>query len=331
MVMARRPVDVGRRAPRRLPRLLLVAVGLSIVVLAVNSIVSTSKRGPDVAVAYADRVRPLIDRSTRQAAAVDDLRARAASLQATGLRRALERMVKESGDLVTSARAIDPPGGYDVAHGLLLTTLSTRREALTRVSDAMTADSAQPPEPSVDALVLAGRDLTVSDRAYLLFLGELPRVARKTMPASTWVPDDTKWGRPEAAALVSTVRAGASAVPVHDVALVTVTPTPAPVDAMPDGGPQVLPRSKTIRLDVVVANAGNAIDKHVAVEAVLTIEGGLDTARQFVDLQPGQRQTVALTLRPAAGTNASIRIKVGPVGGEEKVADNEQTITYVIR
>ncbi|HEX4979340.1 MAG TPA: hypothetical protein VFV35_04675, partial [Acidimicrobiales bacterium] len=77
MAFPRRPVDVGRRTPRTFPRMLLFAVGLTVLVIAGNSVISTSARGPDEAVSYADRVRPAVDRSTRQAAAVEDLRAHA--------------------------------------------------------------------------------------------------------------------------------------------------------------------------------------------------------------------------------------------------------------
>ena len=328
--MARRPVDVGRRTPRRFPRLLLVVVALSLLVVAINSIMTTSARGPDESVAYADRVRPAVDRSTRQAAAVEDLRNQAGQLPAAGLRRALQRLTRESAELEREVRDVTPPSAYDVAHGLLITTLATRDAALDRLAAALTAEESAPVEDAAASLEAAGRDLAVSDRAYTLFLQRLPKPARDTMPTSVWVPDPNRWGKPEMAALVATVRASESSAPIHDVALVTITPTPTPVGAAPDGR-QILPRARSLRLDVVVANAGNEEAKRVAVEAVVTIEGGLDTARQFVDLQPGQRQTVGLVLQPAAGENASVRVRVGPIGGETKVADNEQTLSYIIR
>jgi hypothetical protein len=269
------------------PRALLVAIALSLAVIATNSIIATSARGPDAAVAYADRVRPLVDRSTRQAAALDDLRARAGQLPATGMRQTAGRLVREAQQLLGTVKALEAPGDLVVSHGLLITTLSTRAQALSTIEGTLTADEAAPIDDAVNALVGAGRDLVVSDRSYQLFLDGLPPSARKTMPASTWEPDESRWGRPEMAALIATVRASASSTPVHDVAVVTVAPTPQPVGA--EGTAQVLPRSKTLRLDVVVANAGNAIEKHVTVEAVGTSVGGMDTARQFVDLAPGQR------------------------------------------
>jgi hypothetical protein len=309
--------------------MLFVAVGLTAVVLAVNSIVSTSARGPDPAVAFADEVRPAVDRSTRQAAAVTDLRDRVGAMPAAALRQTVSRMVRDGRGIVADVKAVEPPAGLVVAHGLLITTLSTRAGALATLARTLTAESSAPVETAVDALVAAGRDLAVSDRSYELFLDALPPPARRTMPASRWVTDTERWERPEMAALVSTVRASSSSAPVHDVAVVTVTPTPDPVAA--EGDAQVLPRSKNLLLDVVVANAGNTPEKRVAVEAVATSVGGLDTARQFADLAPGQRQTVRLTLRLAAGDDVSVQVKAVPVAGETRVADNERSLRYVIR
>jgi hypothetical protein len=309
--------------------MLFIAVGLGLAVIAVNSIIATSARGPDAAIAYADRVRPLIDRSTRQAAALDDLRARVGQLPAPGMRQTAGRLVREAQQLVDAAKAVDAPADLVVPNGLLITMLATRAHALAAVEGSVTADEAAPVDDSVNALVGAGRDLVVSDRSYALFLEGLPVSARKTMPASTWVPDPNRWAQPEMAALVATVRASASSTPVHDVSIVTVSPSPAPVGA--EGPAQVLPRSKALRLDVVVANAGNAEEKHVAVEAVGTSVGGMNTARQFVDLAPGQRATVPLTLHPASGPTLDVRVRVATINGETKVADNEVNLSYIIR
>ena len=328
--MPRRPVDVARRPPRRFPRYVLLALLATVVVVAINSIVTTSARGPDEAVAYADLVRPPVDRSTRQAAAVEEVRAEASQLAADGLRRALDRLARESDEVVDEVAAVEPPDGLEVAHGLLVTALTTRHAAIEKFAGALTAGTDTPLDAVVQSLEQIGRQLEVSDSAYQLFLDRIPDVARQTMAPSIWVTDPNRWARPEMAALAATVRASGSAAPVHDVALVTVTPEPGPVDAVEDGR-QVLPKTKSLRLAVVVANAGNTAERRVAVEAVFTIQGGLDTARQFVDLEPGQRQTVTLTLQPAAGTDATLRVRAGPVNGEAAVADNEQNLAYVVR
>ncbi|HEX2850515.1 MAG TPA: hypothetical protein VHN98_08170 [Acidimicrobiales bacterium] len=308
---------------------------MSVVVIAANSIITTSTRGPDEAMAYADRVRPAVDRSTRQAAALDDLRGQAPTLGATGLRRNVDRLVRDGRDIVASVDDVSPPKKLRQAHGLLRTALETRADALASFSTTLGAGPDDPFDKGVDSLVAVGRDLAVADRAYQLFLEQLPPPARQTMPASTWVPDDTRWARPEMSAFLATLRASASVAPVHDVGLITVDVEPAPVGVDPGQGAdvRVLPLSKTLKLQVVVANAGNTAEKRVPVEAVLTSQGGMDTGRQFVDLAPGQRQTVTLSVRVTAPGTAVIdlRVRVGPVADEAKAADNEQSFRFTMR
>src|SRR3954453_21272870 len=89
-----------RRPPRRFPRLVFLAVVASLVVLAVNSIVKSSAEGPDPALVFADRVRPVVDRSSRQAMALEDLRGQAGTLGRDGLKKGVDRMLRESRDLV---------------------------------------------------------------------------------------------------------------------------------------------------------------------------------------------------------------------------------------
>lgn len=332
MVVAR-PRAERRHRLGRFTRLVLTLLIVSLVVVAANSIISTSSRGPDEAMAYADRVRPAVDRSTRQAAALDDLRGQAPTLGVTGLRRSVDRLVRDGHDIVATVDDVSPPKSLRQANGLLRTALLTRADALAALSATLGAGPDEPFDKGVDALVAVGRDLAVADRAYELFLAELPQAPRQTMPASTWVPDETRWARPEMSAFFSTLRASASVAPVHDVSIITVDVEPAPVDVDPASGPdvRVLPMSKTLKLQVVVANAGNATEKRVTVEAVVTSQGGMDTGRQFIDLAPGQRQTVSLGVRPSPVGVIDLRVRAGPVQDESKVGDNEQSFRFTMK
>lgn len=323
----------ARRPPRRFPRLILLALLATVVVLAVNSIVSSSAEGPDPAVSFADRVRPAIDLSTRQGIALEDLRTSAGSLGRDGLQRGIDRLLRESRRLVTQVEEAPADGELRPAQGLLLTCLTTRAEALARLNDTLAGRfESGPPEQAVDALVEVGGDLAVSDRAYELFLEGLPEEARATMPESIWLPDRTRYERPEMAAFVGTLRAGASLAPVRDLVVLTVATDPVPVGIeAPESPNKVLPLVRSVQLQVVVANAGNQDEKRVPVEAVVTSQGGMDTARQFVDLTPGQRSTVTLTVRPSPVGVIELRVRVPPVEGEANVADNEQITTYVMR
>jgi hypothetical protein len=328
--VGRRASVDGRRRSRRFPRLVFLAVVASLLVLAVNSIVKTSAEGPDPALVFADRVRPVVDRSSRQAMALEDLRSQAGTLGRDGLKRGVDRMLRESRALVIEIEDTRASGELRQTQGLLLTCLATRRDALAALADTLAGRfESGPPEAAIDRLVEVGGDLAVSDRAYQLFLQRLPTAARKTMPPSVWLTDPNHYARPEMAAFVGTLRASASLAPVRDVAVLTVTTDPVPVGH--DGTNKVLPVNKTLKLQVVVVNAGNQAEKHVAVEAVVASQGGMDTARQFADLAPGQRATVGLTLRPSPAGVLELRVRIGPLEGETSLADNEQLSTYVMR
>ena len=331
VVGRRGSVEGRRRSPRRFPRILFFALLATIAVLAVNSIVSTSAEGPDPALVFADHVRPAVDKSTRQAMALEDLRASAGTLGRDGLKRGVDRLLRESRELVETVEEAPVDGELRQTQGLLLTCLTTREEALAALADTLAGRfESGPPEAAIDRLVEVGKDLAVSDRAYELFVADLPRAARDSMPESVWLPDPTRFDRPEMAAFVGTLRASASLAPVRDVTVLTVTTDPVPV-GMDGEVNRVLPISKTLRLQVVVANAGNLAEKRVPVEAVVTSQGGMDTARQFVDLAPGQRATVTLTLRPSPVGVLELKVRAGPLESEGSVADNEQLSYYVMR
>ncbi len=130
--------------------------------------------------------------------------------------------------------------------------------------------------------------------------------------------------------MVATVRSSASNTPVHDVTVVTVATDPAA--AARDGDADVLPVVRNLRLHVVVANVGNERERRVPVMATLTGPTGEDSARQWVDLAPGQRRAVQLGgLAPVANQRLTLTVRVGPTAGETKVSDNEATRAIVLR
>jgi hypothetical protein len=179
-----------------------------------------------------------------------------------------------------------------------------------------------------------GAELATADDTYRVFLRSLPKPrssARITLPASRWVSADGSWSEPEIAAFVTTLRATASSAPVHDVAVLLVTVDPTPVGQAGDAS--VLPPAKSVRLHIVVANVGNEPEKNVAVIAALTtLSGSADTARDFVDLAPGQRRTVTLGgLVPIQNETFTLGVRAGPVENEGNTADNEQLRTLIMR
>ena len=324
--------DGRRRLPRRLPRLVLTLLAVTALMLAGNSVLRGTQKHPADALASTDSVRPAVGSSPRQAAALQALLDQVGSLGRDGVKLGIERLLRDARAARDDVAVVHAHAAERDADGLVLTALTSRVKALEAFEATLSGQfESGPPEQAVDALVNVGRDLAVSDRAYELFLDALPAKARASMPPSAWLPDPNRYGRPEMSAFVATLRANASLAPVHDLSVITVTVDPAPVGTDEPTKALVLPLNKTMKLQVIVANAGNAAEKHVPVEAVATSTGGLDTARQFVDLDPGQRMTVGLTVRPSPVGTIELRVRVGPANGEVSIADNEQVSQYVMR
>lgn len=326
-----------RRRRRGRPRWLLVGLVATAVVLVVNATFSGSESPSRrlAQLAYLDDVRPHIDSSTGQGSAVDEVRNDAGGLGRQGVSRRLARVTREADEVLTAVRAADPPEPLETAHSMLVATAAIRARVATAVEDGMRRAFAEGPvDPAVDALVQAGEEMLAADRTYAVFLDALPRpegVTAPLLPASSWTSDPDMWTRPELHAFVTSIRSSTTPTPVHDVGVLTVTTDPLAVAT--EGNTAVLPLVRTLRLDIVVANTGNSPEEAVPVVATLIGPAGeVDTARDFVDLAPGQRRSVPLGgLRPVPGGPSTLTVVIGPVEGEASIPDNERSVGLVMR
>ena len=326
-----------RRRRRGRPRWLRVGLVATAVVLVVNATFSGSESPSRrlAQLAYLDDVRPHIDSSTGQGSAVEEVRNDAGGLGRQGVSRRLARVTREADEVLTAVRAADPPEPLETAHSMLVATVAIRARVATAVEDGMRRAFAEGPvDPAVDALVQAGEEMLAADRTYDVFLDALPRpegVTAPLLPASSWASDPDMWTRPELHAFVTSIRSSTTPTPVHDVGVLTVTTDPLAVAT--EGNTAVLPLVRTLRLDIVVANTGNSPEEAVPVVATLIGPAGeVDTARDFVDLAPGQRRSVPLGgLRPVPGGPSTLTVVIGPVEGEASIPDNERSVGLVMR
>lgn len=247
----------------------------------------------------------------------------------------MARVVRESEAVLAAVRRVEPPPSMSTAHSILIATMAIRARVATGVATGLAAASSDgPPEPAVDALTSAGEEMLAADRTYRVFADAVPRptgVTAPLLPASEWGEQAELWTRPELAAFVASIRSSTKLSPVHDVAVLTVATNPAAVGTEAESS--VLPLVASLRLEIVVANTGNAAEKAVPVVATLIGPGGeVDTARDFVDLAPGQRRAVPLGgLRPVPGGPSTLKVVVGPVDGEASTPDNERSLGIVLR
>lgn len=308
---------------------------LTIAVLAVNAAVSAGSNGPGDRLArlsYLDRVRAPIERSTELGAELAQLRAEPERLRRDGIGRRMARLVDEARASVRAVQDTEAPERLGVAASLLTATLAVRAGAVAGVQAALIAAlGAGPPDAAVDGLARSAEDMVAADRTYRVFVESLPAAAvTAPMPASQWVADAQLWSRPELAAFVAGLRSLGAPNPVYNLSVVTVTTEPAAVAT--EAGAAVLPVTRTIRLEIVVANTGNQPARRVTVLATLQGPAGeLDTAREFVDLGPGQRRAVVLAgLRPAGPGPSNLTVTVGPLEGEP-VEDNQRVLPLLLR
>jgi len=328
---------VASRRHRRGPWLLL-AVLVTVVVLAVNAAMSARSPGPSrtlAQLAYLDRVRPQVQRSIEEAGEVGDVRARAAALGRDGITRRMERVAQEAGQVLGAVVDVSPPPSLRVAHSLLVSSAALRARSAAAMRDAMTTALATGPmDAVVKALTGVGADLTTADRAYQAFLDSLPPAvrAKSTMPVSRWVPDAQMWMEGDVAGFITTLRSSATLAPVHDLSLLVVATDPAPIGT--DGRTAVLPAVASISVRLVVADVGNEAERHVTVTAQLVGVSGRspEVVRSFVDLAPGQRlATTVGSLHPQPGTVYTLTVRAQPVDGETNVSDNEQSLALQVR
>ena len=321
--MARRPSARQRRA-----RVLVIATVLSLLALGIHSFASGGRDQKLRQLGYLDEVRPLIADSTSEGADLMAVRANANDLGQPGSRRRLDQVVKETQSTLAAVQKVNPPKAAREAHSLLVATVELRVLGATGVAKGMIdALSAEARTSVVDRLVASGKNLVAADQTYAAFRdvvnATLAKGAAHAVAPSDWTPDDDQWAAPELTALVNILKANSSLGPIVNVTTVLVRTDPTAVGK--DGDKLVLPRTTSVRLEVVVANIGNVAQKKVTVTATLQSATGVDTAHDFVDLSPGQRQTLSFRGLKTATGDAILTVTIGPLTGETSVVDN--TIT----
>lgn len=326
---------VARRltARQRRARVLVIATVLSLLAIGINAIANGSGRDEKLEhLSYLDEVRPLIADSSKQGADLLAIRDSASDLGRPGTRRRLNQVVKETQTTLDALKKVDVPGDAEEANSLLVATLQLRVIGATSVAkDMIDALSAQDPSSVVDRLVVSGRNLIAADQTYKAFTDQVAATLAKgavdAVAPSVWVPEPEQWESPELTAFVNILKANSSVAPIVDVATVLVKTTPAAVGK--EGEKLLLPKTGSVRLEVVVANIGNVAQKQVKVMASLSVAGGPpDIAQNFVDLSPGQRQAISFRGLKAAAGDATLTVTIGPLAGETSTEDN--TITNLL-
>ena len=329
MVLASRTRQRGRRW------LLLGAVA-TVVVLAVNAAMSARSPAPARQLAqqsYMDQVLPAIQASIQQGRDIESVRTQALTLAAPTITSRLDQTAANAQGTLTTVERLKPPKDMQTAHDLLVATMAIRVQAVQALSHAMTVTlSGSSTQTAVDTLMSAADELTAGDLTYQMFLKTPTATGTGTsLPPSAWVADPSVYNAANLTVFVTSLKSATTLAPVHDTSVVLVTTDPAPVSV--DGDTQVLPVSRLLNLQIVVANIGNQPEKNLTVSASIAPSaiGPTQMVRNFVNLAPGQRLTVDLGgLRAQPGQPTTLTVKIDAVPSEVSVDDNTKVIAFVM-
>lgn len=306
---------------------------------------------------YALQASALAEQSNEQAGQLNHLVATMAGLDRRTLGIQLDDLTADAQATATAAAALSPPSPADGLDQGFATALGDRASAVAEIRGAVDgllgvtsaapmgaapgaapAGSATgtllPSDQAADRLSRAGSDLAQSDQAYASVRRAL-RLApgNAALPRSVWVTDPTAWAPGPVQTLVAALTGSASLAADHRLQLVSVQVTPAAVPPLgtPPGGPpgaagacqatnvSILPPTRRLAVDAVVANFGNVAERGATVSAQLQPQGAGTpaSASARVALVPGASMAVALPALPTApGDTYGLSVSVSPPPGQ---------------
>jgi hypothetical protein len=316
---------------------LLVGVLATVVVLAVNAAMSARSPAPARQLAeqsYLDQVLPSVQDSAREGRDIADLRSQALSVSGSTVTGRINQVAAEAQQTLAGMQRLSPPKPMQTAHDLLVAALAIRVQGVQALSQVMgdVMSAHRDPSGSNNALVGVGQDFVAADRAYELFVKSMPPAVGTPLPGSQWVTDPNEYSAPSVAVFLAALKSAASAVPVHDTAVVVVTTDPAPVSR--NGDVQVMPIAKALNLQIVVGNEGNQAESNLTVSATISPSGygPSQMVRDFVSLSPGQRRTVQLGgLKPVLNQQSMLLVKIDSSVTETNIANNSKALTFVMQ
>ncbi len=306
-------------------RWLLIGVVITLFVLLIDASLHSRSPAPDKELAtgaWVDRAVPLVTSSIEQGQQLAGVWATGFHMSSATLSAQLDQIATGAASTYQQAAALRAPVALAGAAGLLDASLLARSEAAAAIRAALspilqgtaTSNGGTASPATVTAVQTAGEDLQISDQAYRLFLHSLPNIG-VPMPSSTWVANSSPYQPGPAQVFLTTLQNAMSATPVHEVRIDAVTTSPASVAA--HGNVQILPDAAAMSVTVVLSDLGNQPEKGLTVTATIAPGGGSSSVRDFVDLAPGQAQTIQGMgpLNPPEGVPVTLTLTVTPPAG----------------
>lgn len=230
--------------------------------------------------------------------------------------------------------SLDAPGDMSDAQTALELTYELRSSAMTGIAERMsTALGDAGAEKATAAIARQIRKLAASDVVYAtLVRPEVNEVLSDNglegddVPASVFVPGDTKWLEEGevASALGSVSGASGAATPgVHGLGLIGTSVNGTELAAE---GTTNVAVEETPEVEVQVQNQGESTENGVTV--AVTVNGN-ELSQDISSIEAGETATVTIPLTQAPEGEATLEVVAEPVPGEQVSENNEATYTVV--
>ena len=245
------------------------------------------------------------------------------------------------------AKELSIPGDMRSAQQNLELVLNLRSEALTDIAEKLPAAQGRGQAAEKATNEIAGQmkmflasDVLYSQRAAPLIVQALDEAGVKgqTIPESTSLPGYT-WLAPDtvAKAIGGTAgggtTTGGSSCPEGASCGHGLVSTAIGDTTLEEGTSTTVPAKAPVVVNVKFANQGDNAQKNVVVNVKLTAPGqpAITAKKSVNETQPGTESDVAIPLPkvPAAGTAATLVVRVEPVGGEKNTDNNQGTYTVL--
>lgn len=280
---------------------------------------------------YATAAKKVVDSSNKTGQSFNQIRASIKNMARKDLEKQLTSLITESKKTLEEAEKITVPDEMKNAHSYLIATLDIRATALESFKPAMfNALSDQDLEVSAKQLSASLKDISLSDRAYVLYQGKVSKILKDNkvtdvqLPASVYLPQGNEYELSAVLEFLANAKESSNLSQLHGVAISEMAIEPAAKGE--NDNVAVLPAADTISVTITVENQGNQTEINIPVEVTLKSEtqpNAQKKSKSIASIAPGQKKSVTITdLKPTSGDIINLlTVRVGPVP-EEKLIDN---------
>jgi CARDB len=233
----------------------------------------------------------------------------------------------------TRVDSLDAPGDMAHAQAALELTYELRSSAMDTIADRMsTALGDVGSEKAMATISTQMQKLLAGDVLYAeVVRPEIDGVLADNgidgndVPASVFLPDETRWLDPTAvSAALGSVSGATSATTtgVHGLGLIGASINGT---ALTSGSPTTISGGDTPEVSVDVQNQGDSTENGVTV--TVTVNGGNTLQQDISTIGPGETQSVTIPLTPAPKGQVTLDVDVRPVPGEQVSSNNKAGYT----